>query len=99
RAGDTVARLGGDEFVLLLPGVQGAEEARRVGEKVVAALAVPIPFRGAEFAVSASVGVALFPRDGAEPETLMRRADKAMYRAKELGKSRVVMVRQGDEES
>jgi diguanylate cyclase (GGDEF)-like protein/PAS domain S-box-containing protein len=99
RAGDTVARLGGDEFVLLLPGVQGADEARRVGEKVVAALEVPIPFRSAEFAVSASVGVALFPRDGSEPETLMRRADKAMYRAKELGKSRVVMVRQGDDES
>lgn len=99
RAGDTVARLGGDEFVLLLPDVQGAEEARRVGEKVVAALVAPIPFRGAEFAVSASVGVALFPRDGSEPETLMRRADKAMYRAKELGKSRVVMVRQGDYDS
>lgn len=98
RAGDTVARLGGDEFVLLLPGVQGADEARRVGEKVVAALEVPIPFHGAEFAVSASVGVALFPRDGSEPETLMRRADKAMYRAKAEGKSRVVMVRQGDDE-
>jgi diguanylate cyclase (GGDEF)-like protein/PAS domain S-box-containing protein len=99
RAGDTVARLGGDEFVLLLPGVQGADEARRVGEKVVAALEVPIPFREAKFAISASVGVALFPRDGTEPETLMRRADKAMYRAKELGKSRVVMVRQGDDEA
>ncbi|NUP95952.1 MAG: GGDEF domain-containing protein [Planctomycetaceae bacterium] len=98
RAGDTVARLGGDEFVLLLPGVQGADEARRVGEKVVAALEVPIPFREAKFAISASVGVALFPRDGTEPETLMRRADKAMYRAKELGKSRVVMVRHGDDE-
>jgi diguanylate cyclase (GGDEF)-like protein/PAS domain S-box-containing protein len=89
RAGDTVARLGGDEFVVLLPVIAGVEEARRVGEKVRAALNAPLLCEGHEIALDASIGAAVFPRDGEEPETLMRRADKAMYRAKQLGRGRV----------
>lgn len=88
RAGDTIARLGGDEFVIVLPGVGGPEDARRVGEKLIAVIEAPIEFEGKPLRASASFGAALYPRDGDEPQMLMRRADKAMYRAKSLGPGR-----------
>lgn len=88
RGGDTIARLGGDEFVVVLPGVGGAEYARRVGEKLIASIEAPIEFEGKSLRASASFGAALYPRDGDEPQMLMRRADKAMYRAKSLGPGR-----------
>ncbi|MBM3989776.1 MAG: diguanylate cyclase [Planctomycetes bacterium] len=96
RAGDTVARLGGDEFVLLLPAVAGPDEARKVGEKLVAAVGQPIEWQGAALQVSASIGLALYPDDGDEPETLLRRADKAMYRAKTDGRAKVEAVRRSE---
>ena len=89
RAGDTVARLGGDEFTVLLPGLSGPEEARRVGDKVLEALSGPVDFEGQDLASTASIGISLYPRDGDEVDTLLRRADKAMYRAKQLGGARV----------
>jgi diguanylate cyclase (GGDEF)-like protein/PAS domain S-box-containing protein len=98
RAGDTVARLGGDEFVLLLPGVAGPEEARKVGEKIVAALEQPIEWNSEPLSVSASIGLALYPEDGDEPETLLRRADKAMYRAKSGGRGQVESVRRNEQD-
>lgn len=88
RAGDTIARLGGDEFVIVLPSIGGPEDARRVGEKVIASIEAPVTFEGRELRASASFGAAIFPRDGSESDTLMRRADKAMYRAKSLGPGR-----------
>lgn len=88
RAGDTIARLGGDEFVIVLPGISGPDDARRVGEKVIASIEPAIVFEGKKLRASASFGAALFPRDGGEPDMLMRRADKAMYRAKSLGPGR-----------
>lgn len=89
RAGDTIARLGGDEFVIVLPAIGGPEDARHVGEKVIAEIERPIPFEGRQLRASASLGIALFPRDGSEPDMLLRRADKAMYRAKSLGRGKV----------
>jgi diguanylate cyclase (GGDEF)-like protein/PAS domain S-box-containing protein len=97
RAGDTVARLGGDEFVLLLPAVSSADEARRVGEKLVAVLEQPIEWQGVPLHVSASIGLALSPQDGDEPETLLRRADKAMYRAKSAGQGRIALVQRSED--
>lgn len=97
RAGDTVARLGGDEFVLLLPAVSSVDEARRVGEKLVAAIEQPIEWPGSELNVSASIGLALYPLDGDEPETLLRRADKAMYRAKSAGQGRIDFVQRNED--
>ncbi len=88
RGGDTIARLGGDEFVIVLPSVGGPEHARRVGEKLIAAIEAPVDFEGKSLRASASFGAALYPRDGDEPQMLMRRADKAMYRAKSLGPGR-----------
>jgi diguanylate cyclase (GGDEF)-like protein/PAS domain S-box-containing protein len=89
RAGDTIARLGGDEFVIVLPAIGGAEDARRVGEKVIAVLETPFLFEGRPLRASASLGLAMFPRDGGETDMLLRRADKAMYRAKSLGRGKV----------
>jgi diguanylate cyclase (GGDEF)-like protein/PAS domain S-box-containing protein len=89
RAVDTIARLGGDEFVILLPGLAGQSDAELVARKVLEALSTPIPVDGRSLRAGASIGVALFPNDGDEAETLMRRADKAMYRAKSAGGSRV----------
>ena len=82
RGEDTVARLGGDEFAVLLPQVSGAAAADRVVEKVLDAVRIPFRFDGAEIAISASVGVGLFPDDGESAGALLRSADAAMYRAK-----------------
>ena len=82
RESDTVARLGGDEFGIVLAGLHGAETASRVAEKLLRALAEPFPAHGLELDVGASIGVALFPAHGEDPDTLLQRADVAMYQAK-----------------
>jgi diguanylate cyclase (GGDEF)-like protein/PAS domain S-box-containing protein len=86
REEDTVARLGGDEFTLLVGGLREIEDAARVAEKVLEAFQEPVRLGGRELVVTASVGVALFPEDGNDAETLIRNADDALYRAKELGR-------------
>lgn len=85
-AGGAVARLGGDEFALFAP-VEGAEDAQALGERVCAALQAPYELGGRTELVTASVGVSLSPHDGTDPETLLRAADLAMYRAKRTGKN------------
>lgn len=92
RGEDTVARLGGDEFVVLLPVVQGPEDARHVADKVRAALRMPFDLDGMRLPVSASVGVAVFPDDGVTAEELIRTADAGMYRAKARGKRQLALV-------
>jgi diguanylate cyclase (GGDEF)-like protein/PAS domain S-box-containing protein len=85
--GGTAARLGGDEFAVVLPGV-GLEGAAAAGRRVLAALADPMRLGEHEMIVTASVGVAVWPDDGADGEELLRRADAAMYRAKDHGRNR-----------
>jgi diguanylate cyclase (GGDEF)-like protein/PAS domain S-box-containing protein len=87
RAADTVGRLGGDEFVVLAEGLGETQEAAGLAEKLLAALAEPVHIGGHELYVSASVGIALGPADGTDPGTLLKNADIAMYRAKNLGKN------------
>jgi diguanylate cyclase (GGDEF)-like protein/PAS domain S-box-containing protein len=86
RGEDTVARLGGDEFTLLLPNVGRAEDAILVAEKLLEGMRRPVRIDDSELFVSASIGISLFPDDGGDPETLVKNADTAMYRAKELGR-------------
>ncbi|MHA4870976.1 bifunctional diguanylate cyclase/phosphodiesterase [Duganella sp. PWIR1] len=87
RASDTVGRFGGDEFVLLLSETGSAIGAAQVIERVREAVLQSISLCGQEVQVSCSIGVAVYPHDGADAETLLMNADAAMYRAKEKGKN------------
>jgi len=89
RESDTVARLGGDEFVVVLSDLAQPEDAEHVAQKIVAAMADPIRIDGREVYVGASIGLALYPRDGEHGEILLRNADIAMYRVKEHGRNSV----------
>ncbi|HEV3182397.1 MAG TPA: EAL domain-containing protein [Steroidobacteraceae bacterium] len=81
RPGD-IARLGGDEFMVLLPNLRGTVDAGGVAERLILALRQPIQIASNSLVVTPSVGIALFPQDGADAETLLRNADLAMYFAK-----------------
>lgn len=87
RASDTVSRPGGDEFMLLLPDITAADDAARVAEKLLEALARPFSIDGRQLMVSASIGISLYPDDGADIDALMRSADVAMYHGKESGRN------------
>lgn len=87
RTGDTLGRLGGDEFAVILPELMHAEDAARVAEKLLRAISAPLQLVGMESFVTGSIGITLFPVDGATPELLIRNADTAMYRAKDLGRN------------
>ncbi len=86
RDGDTVARVGGDEFVLLIANTGRGFDIEAVAGRMLAALREPVSVAGHELFVTASLGLALYPRDGSDPETLLRNADLAMYSAKEMGR-------------
>lgn len=89
RGSDTVARLGGDEFVIILPGLSGMPTAHSIGEAVIKALSRPIVIEQHALSVSASIGIAVYPDDGFDGATLLRHADKAMYRAKHNGRNQL----------
>jgi len=88
REDDTLARLGGDEFVLLLSNLRHPEESHGVLERMLRGIAQPMSIGMAEVRVSASIGLTLYPHDDADPDTLLRHADQAMYTAKQEGKNR-----------
>jgi diguanylate cyclase (GGDEF)-like protein len=87
RESDTVARLGGDEFVVLLSELSEDKYAANVAQKILVATAKPFVLLGNEFTVTASVGIATYPQDGTDEQTLTKNADIAMYHAKEQGKN------------
>lgn len=87
REEDTVARLGGDEFTLLLPDIDIGENAAVVAQKILEAIRQPFEIDGYELFITTSIGIVLHPNDGADTETLLKNADTAMYRAKEIGKN------------
>ena len=88
RVGDTVARLGGDEFVLLLEDIDGINEATNIVNRLQKQITSPILLGGHEVFITASIGIALSSGEYLEPTNLLRDADTAMYRAKELGRAR-----------
>ncbi|HEX7707011.1 MAG TPA: EAL domain-containing protein [Thermoanaerobaculia bacterium] len=88
RSGDTMARVGGDEFMFLAPDIHEPADASRLALKILDGFEEPFELEEHELFVSASIGVALYPGDGADAETLIKNADLAMYRAKDLGRER-----------
>lgn len=90
RDEDTIARLGGDEFMVLLPRISGASDAGRIGRKIIDCLVEPVSCNGHELHVTTSIGISIYPHDGRDVETLVKNADISMYRAKELGRNKVV---------
>jgi diguanylate cyclase (GGDEF)-like protein/PAS domain S-box-containing protein len=87
RDRDTVARLGGDEFVVVLDEVADPQQAARMADRVAERFREPFAIEGQQQVVSFSLGIALYPDDGADLASLMRHADLALYRAKEYGRS------------
>jgi diguanylate cyclase (GGDEF)-like protein len=83
---DTVAHLGSDHFTILLPGVGDADEAAVVSEKLLSVIRRPVSLGGHELFMTASAGLAFFPEDGTRAEHLIRNADGAMHRAKDMGR-------------
>jgi diguanylate cyclase (GGDEF)-like protein/PAS domain S-box-containing protein len=91
RGSDTVARIGGDEFVLLLTGAHTLEDFQLVLDRLLVEISAPYRIRNLKLSVSASIGVAVYPLDDAEPDTILRHADQAMYQAKQTGRNRYQM--------
>jgi diguanylate cyclase (GGDEF)-like protein/PAS domain S-box-containing protein len=87
REEDTLARLGGDEFIVVVEELNKPEMAEAVAAKMLKAIARPYSIQGHELYIGASVGISIFPDDGADGETLIKYADAAMYRAKEHGRN------------
>jgi diguanylate cyclase (GGDEF)-like protein len=90
KEGDTVARLGGDEFTVLVRNVTDPGSASSVAERIIHSLALPVSISGKDHQVRGSIGIALFPDDGAQIDELLHNADIAMYRAKSLGQGEPV---------
>jgi diguanylate cyclase (GGDEF)-like protein/PAS domain S-box-containing protein len=83
----TIARMGGDEFVILLTECRDAEEVRDVADEIIALISEPFPLDEYEQFISTSIGVAIYPEDGRDDQTLIKNADIAMYRAKDRGRN------------
>ncbi len=97
REDDTVARLGGDEFVVLLVGLTRPEECAGSLHRLLHAISQPISMQDHTVQISASIGVALYPEDEEDPDTLLRHADQAMYVAKQAGKNRYHLFDPGND--
>src|SRR5581483_7729309 len=89
RVTDTVARVGGDEFVVIVEDLESTANAMEIAFKILERVVQPYSVDGHQLHISASIGVSVFPDDGDDADTLTRNADKAMYRAKELGRNNV----------
>ena len=85
REGDTVARVGGDEFVVMLVELHQLADAALVAEKIISTVSEACQIEGSELHIMPSIGMAIFPGDGGDPDTLLRNADIAMYHAKRDG--------------
>jgi diguanylate cyclase (GGDEF)-like protein len=85
---ESVARIGGDEFCLILKSLSTPVDAGRVAQRILDVLRQPVHLEGHELVVTPSIGIALIPQDGRDPDTLLKNADRAMYAAKESGRNR-----------
>jgi len=87
RKEDTVARLGGDEFTVLLFDIRSPSDASLVADKILKALRQPLTISGHQLVITTSIGITIVPQDGTDPNSLMKNADLAMYRAKDHGRN------------
>ncbi|MDQ2077924.1 bifunctional diguanylate cyclase/phosphodiesterase [Marinimicrobium sp. ABcell2] len=87
RGGDTLARMGGDEFVVVLPQITNLRDVHKIAENIVRQFERPFTIIGKDYFVTSSVGIALYPEDGGNPHLILRNADLAMYKAKDLGRN------------
>lgn len=87
RGDDTVARLGGDEFTIILEGIHESRDAVNVAQKIIERMAEPFDLDGHEIYMTTSIGISVFPDDGTDSTALLRNADVAMYRAKDMGRN------------
>ncbi|MEM6639822.1 MAG: EAL domain-containing protein [Pseudomonadota bacterium] len=87
NANNRIARLGGDEFIILLNGVNVRDVVETVAYRIREALLTPFHYQGRQFVVTPSIGVVIYPQDGADVDTLLMRADTAMYKAKSAGRN------------
>ena len=87
RTGDTICRIGGDEFVVVLPQFTRLSDLAHVSQKIIETVSQPVTVDEQDLQVSPSIGIAIFPDDGRDAETLIRNADAAMYHAKETGRA------------
>jgi diguanylate cyclase (GGDEF)-like protein/PAS domain S-box-containing protein len=95
RQEDTVARLGGDEFIVLLPELDSTKDAVKVAEKLLKCMESPIVIGQNTLHISTSIGIAVYPTDGQDPQMLLKNADTALFRAKEAGRNRMQLYNQG----
>jgi diguanylate cyclase (GGDEF)-like protein/PAS domain S-box-containing protein len=93
RESDTVSRHGGDEFLVLLSELDHPDDAGHIADKIVASIGEPHHVSGHELTLTVSVGIALYPEDGEDAQSLIMRADTAMYHAKNTGRNRVGFYR------
>lgn len=87
RDKDTLARLGGDEFTIIIKDLESKDDITHIAEKIVHCLDMPIVIDDQEFYISSSIGIAMYPEDGKDLETLLRHADLAMYEVKKQGRN------------
>jgi diguanylate cyclase (GGDEF)-like protein/PAS domain S-box-containing protein len=97
RKGDTVARLGGDEFAIIQVGLAGPGQAARLAERVISSVTDGCELDGTGAEIGISAGIAIYPNDGLDPDTLVRKADTALYRAKAEGRGTCQMFEPGME--
>lgn len=86
REGDTIARMGGDEFMILLTGITHTEDVVKIATRILETLQPPFQIDDNELHITTSIGIALYPNDSIDVQTLLQNADAAMYRAKTQGR-------------
>jgi diguanylate cyclase (GGDEF)-like protein len=94
RKSDTGARLGGDEFAILVTNLAEDGDAVRVAEKILSTLKEPVPLKGRDHMITASIGISTFPKDAGSADELIKKADQAMYAAKAAGRARYAVAAQ-----